>query len=110
MNDPYFCPVTATISVIGGKWKPIILWILLSETHRFGELKRKIPKITQKMLTQQLREMERDGIVHRKVYAIVPPKVEYSLTENGSSLSPIMQAMADWGEMHMREPMREPVG
>jgi len=104
MNGAYFCPVTATISVIGGKWKSIILWILYQDTHRFGELKRKIPNITQKMLTQQLRELERDGIVHREVYAVVPPKVEYSLTETGYSLTPIMKAMADWGSEHMREP------
>jgi len=102
MKNSYFCPVTATLSVIGGKWKPIILWILLQGTHRFGELKRKIPTITQKMLTQQLREMERDEIVHREVYPVVPPKVEYSLTENGRSLTPIMQAMAAWGNEHMR--------
>lgn len=102
MKNSYFCPVTATLSVIGGKWKPIILWILLQGTHRFGELKRKIPTITQKMLTQQLREMERDEIVHREVYPVVPPKVEYSLTGNGRSLTPIMQAMAAWGNEHMR--------
>ncbi len=101
MNDSYFCPVTATISVIGGKWKSIILWILFQETRRFSELKRMIPKITQKMLTQQLRELERDGIVHREVYPVVPPKVEYSLTAHGRSLAPILQAMADWGETHV---------
>ncbi len=103
MSDSYFCPVTATISVIGGKWKSIILWILFQEMRRFGELKRMIPKITQKMLTQQLRELERDGIVHREVYPVVPPKVEYSLTEYGHSLSPILQALNDWGNEHMRE-------
>ncbi len=106
MNDSYFCPVTATISVIGGKWKSIILWILFQETRRFSELKRMIPKITQKMLTQQLRELERDGIVHREVYPVVPPKVEYSLTAHGRSLAPILQAMADWGETHEREPVK----
>ena len=104
-NNFYFCPVTATISVIGGKWKPIILWILFQDTHRFGELKRMIPSITQKMLTQQLRDLERDGIVHREVYPVVPPKVEYSLTENGRSLSPILLAMEAWGNEHMREPV-----
>ena len=104
MQNSYFCPVTATISVIGGKWKTIILWILYKGTYRFSELKRMIPKITQKMLTQQLRELERDGIVHREVYPVVPPKVEYSLTERGHTLVPILRAMENWGETHMREP------
>ncbi len=103
MNQTYFCPVTATISIIGGKWKSIILWILLQETRRFGELKRMIPKITQKMLTQQLRELERDGVVHREVYPVVPPKVEYSLTEQGRTLGPILQTMAEWGNAHMKD-------
>ena len=101
-DDFYFCPVTATISVIGGKWKPIILWILFQDTRRFGELKRMIPSITPKMLTQQLRDLERDGIVHREVYPVVPPKVEYSLTENGRSLSPILLAMEAWGNTYMK--------
>ena len=95
-----FCPVTTTMKVIGGKWKPIILWVLYDGTKRFGEIKRLIPKITQKMLTQQLRELERDGIVLRKVYPVVPPKVEYSLTEYGKTLSPILDEMAAWGEKH----------
>jgi len=102
MSQIYFCPVTAAISIIGGKWKPIILWILFQGTRRFGELKRMIPKITQKMLTQQLRELERDGIVHRKVYPVVPPKVEYSLTERGRTLDPVLQAMAEWGNTHLK--------
>ncbi len=103
MNQPYFCPVTATISIVGGKWKPIILWILFQETRRFGALKRMIPKITPRMLTQQLRELERDGIVHRKVYPVVPPKVEYSLTARGRTLGPILQTMAEWGNTHMQD-------
>jgi DNA-binding HxlR family transcriptional regulator len=82
----YNCPVEAAIDVIGGKWKPLILWWLHQRTHRFAELRRKIPRITEKMLTQHLRELEADGIVHRQVYAAVPPKVEYSLTEYGQSL------------------------
>jgi DNA-binding HxlR family transcriptional regulator len=94
------CPVTTTLSVIGGKWKPIILWIIRDEKKRFGEIKRLIPSITQKMLTQQLRELERDDIIHRKVYPVVPPKVEYSITDYGHSLTPILNAMAKWGEMH----------
>ncbi len=103
MDQTYFCPVTATLSVIGGKWKPIILWILFQDTRRFSELKRMIPKITQKMLTQQLRELESDGIVHREVYPVVPPKVEYSLTEEGYTLAPILQAMSEWGSTYMKE-------
>jgi DNA-binding HxlR family transcriptional regulator len=94
------CPVTTTLSVIGGKWKPIILWIIQDGCRRFGEIKRLIPSITQKMLTQQLRELEQDGIIHREVYPVVPPKVEYSLTDYGHTLSPVLQAMAQWGERH----------
>lgn len=94
------CPVTTTLSVIGGKWKLIILYIIRDEKKRFGEIKKIIPSITQKMLTQQLRELESDGIVHRKVYPVVPPKVEYSITKYGQSLMPIVDAMAKWGETH----------
>ena len=96
--DP--CPVTTTLSVIGGKWKPIILYILEDEKKRFGEIKKLIPGITQKMLTLQLRELEADEIVTRKVCPVVPPKVEYSLTEYGRTLTPILDAMAEWGESH----------
>ena len=94
------CPVTTTLSVIGGKWKPIILHIIRDETRRFGEIRKLIPAITQKMLTQQLRELEEDGIINRRVYPVVPPKVEYSLTEYGRSLKPILEAMAAWGLKH----------
>lgn len=103
MSQAYFCPVTATVSVIGGKWKPIILWILFQDKRRFSELKRFIPLITQKMLTQQLRELEQDGIVHREVFPVVPPQVEYSLTSKGYSLAPILRAMEHWGNTNMRE-------
>ena len=102
MDQNYFCPVTATVSVIGGKWKPIILWVLFQEKRRFSELKRFIPKITQKMLTQQLRELEHDGIVHREVYPVVPPQVEYSLTEKGQTLAPILKAMEKWGNTNVK--------
>ena len=100
MLIPSPCPVTTTLSVIGGKWKPIILHIIRDETRRFGEVRKLIPAITQKMLTQQLRELEKDGIIHRRVYPVVPPKVEYSLTEYGRSLEPILDAMAAWGQKH----------
>ena len=94
------CPVEATLEVIGGKWKGVILYHLLEKTYRFGELKRAMPGITQRMLTKQLRELETDGIVHRKVYAQVPPKVEYSLTDVGESLRSVMMMMRDWGRNH----------
>jgi DNA-binding HxlR family transcriptional regulator len=98
----YNCPVEAAIDVIGGKWKPLILWWLNGRTYRFAELRRQIPKITEKMLTQQLRELEADGIVDRRVYPTVPPKVEYSLTEYGRSLKRALNAICDWGAMHIK--------
>ncbi len=94
------CPVTLAVSIIGGKWKPPILSRLVEGVRRFGELQRLVPHITKKMLTQQLRELEQDGIVERKVYHQVPPKVEYSLSEYGESLKPVLKAMEDWGMQH----------
>ncbi len=94
------CPVETTLRVIGGRWKVLILRELFKKTKRFGELQRSVKQITQKMLTQQLREMERDGIVHREVYPQIPPKVEYSLKPLGRSLKPVLDAMHDWGEVH----------
>jgi len=94
------CAVEITGSIIGGKWKPMILFFLEGGTKRFGQLRRLIPKTTKKMLTQQLRELERDGIIRRKIYAQVPPKVEYSLTRHGKSLKPILRSMSAWGEDH----------
>lgn len=91
------CPVETTLLLIGNKWKVLILRDLLDGTKRFGELKRSIGSVSQKVLTQQLRAMESDGLVHREVYAEVPPRVEYSLTELGESLKPILDAMLDWG-------------
>ena len=98
-----FCPVNTTLSVIDGKWKILILWNLKSSTKRFGELKRGIQGVTQKMLTQQLRELEQDGLISRKVYAEVPPKVEYSLTKYGESLNPVLEMMCKWGIEHRRQ-------
>lgn len=99
----YYCTMELTLAVIGGKWKPIILWRLGRDgTQRFGELRRAIPNITQKMLTRQLRELETDGLVHREVYPQVPPKVEYSLTALGESVIPVVRSLCDWGEAYVR--------
>lgn len=96
------CPVEAVLEVIGGKWKGIILYHLLDGEVRFSELKRKVGSVTQRMLTKQLRELENDGLIARKVYAVVPPKVEYSLTEKGHTLDPILIALRDWGREHVK--------
>jgi DNA-binding HxlR family transcriptional regulator len=103
-DDPAFnCPVEATLHVIGGKWKVVILFHLTHVgTHRFAELRRKIPGVSERMLTQQLRELEADSVVHREVYPEVPPKVEYSLTEYGTTLRPICELMCNWGKQHMK--------
>lgn len=92
------CPVETTLMLIGDKWKVLILRDLMNGTKRFGELKRSIGKVSQKVLTAQLRDMEAKGLVQRKVYAEVPPRVEYTLTETGYSLNPILEAMKVWGE------------
>lgn len=102
-EDTYPCPVEVTVDVIGGKWKGLILYHLTSGTKRFNELGRLLPKTTQRMLTLQLRELEKDGIVCRKVYQEVPPKVEYSLTNFGETLKPIIFLMRDWGEAYEKE-------
>ncbi|MBC5787437.1 winged helix-turn-helix transcriptional regulator [Clostridium facile] len=92
------CPVETTLMLIGDKWKVLILRDLMPGTKRFGELKKSLGNVSQKVLTAQLRTMEANGLVNRKVYAEVPPKVEYSLTELGQSLKPILEAMQNWGE------------
>jgi DNA-binding HxlR family transcriptional regulator len=97
----YNCPVEAAVDVFGGKWKALILWWLQERTWRFAELRRQMPGITEKMLTRQLRELEADGIVERRVYPTVPPKVEYSLTDYGRSLKRALRAICDWGQQHM---------
>ncbi len=98
----YTWPMLITRDVIGGKWKLLILWRLHKGTKRYSELKNDIPKITSKMLTSQLRELENDEIIHRKVYPVVPPKVEYSLTPLGNTLIPVLSNMANWGT-HYRD-------
>ncbi len=92
------CPVEITLSLIGDKWKVMILRDLMDGTKRFGELKKAIGRVSQKVLTSQLRDMEEKGLLYRKVYAEVPPKVEYTLTETGYSLRPVLDAMALWGQ------------
>ena len=100
----YSCSVEVAVAVIGGKWKSVVLYHLIQRrVVRFGELGRLLPKATAQMLTAQLRELEADGVVHRKVYPQVPPKVEYSLTPFGETLAPIIRAMARWGESYASE-------
>lgn len=96
------CPMEVTLDLIGGKWKALILWHLLDHTLRFNEIRRQIPQATAKMLTQQLRDLERDGLIRRVVHPVVPPKVEYSLTAIGESMVPILDAMCGWGKGYMR--------
>lgn len=91
------CPVEACLEVVGGKWKGVILFHLLGGTKRFNELMRLLPDVTQRMLTKQLRELEADQIVARKIYPEVPPKVEYSLTEFGQTLTPVLKVVQKWG-------------
>ena len=95
------CPVEATIAMIGGKYKSLILWKLAGGTLRFSQLRKEVPCATPKMLTQQLRELEADGLVCRKVFAVVPPRVEYSLTPFGRSIMPVLEAMYDWGSAYL---------
>jgi len=91
------CPVTATIALIGGRWKTIILYILSDHTRRFGEIAARMPTISRKVLTEQLKELEADGLISRKKYKEIPPRVDYALTDLGKSLSPILNDIAVWG-------------
>ena len=100
MKETDICPVECTLEVIGGKWKCVILWHVRNRVRRFNELRRLIPDASQKMLTTQLRELERDGLIARRVYAEVPPRVEYSITSYGATLSPTLEAMCQWGLQH----------
>lgn len=108
MNNYNNCPVEATLDLIGGKYKALILWNLSDGRRRFSELRKIISNATPKMLTQQLRELESQELIHREVFAVVPPKVEYSLTEMGRSLIPILTAMRDWGSEYLRGKDKEP--
>ena len=96
------CPVVATLDMIGGKYKALILWHLVDNIRRFGELRRLIPQATQKMLTQQLRELEENHLIIRTVYPVVPPKVEYQLSDLGRSIKPILDAMCNWGTEYLK--------
>lgn len=102
MQNTDHCPVEATLDLIGGKYKSLILWHLSDSKLRFSQLKKRISGATAKMLTQQLRELEASNLIHREVFPIIPPKVEYSLTELGRSLMPILVAMRDWGAEYLR--------
>ena len=106
--DPQVCPVISTLDVVGGKWKPAILWQVRQGVHRFGALQRAVGGITQKMLTKQLRELEADSILRREVFAEVPPQVEYTLTPYGRTLQPLLDAMASWGGAHQKRRLAKP--
>ena len=97
MPKRYSCPVELTVDVIGGRWRTVLLSHLKEGVHRYGELRRLIPGISEKMLTQRLRELEADGLVSRRDLGTVPPHVEYDLTDEGRSLAPVLQALYDWG-------------
>jgi DNA-binding HxlR family transcriptional regulator len=99
----YRCAIEITLDVIGGKWKVLLLYYLMDGPKRTNELKRLVPGITQKMLTQQLRELEDDRIIRREVYSQVPPKVEYSLTDHGQTLIPVLGSMCEWGKHHQED-------
>ena len=105
-HDPDRCPVEATLRAMGGRWKPLILHHLRGGPVRFNGLRRRIPAVTQRMLTQHLRELERDGLVRRTVREVVPPHVEYAYTERGRTLIPVLEAMAAWGLEHTAPPSR----
>jgi len=92
------CPITATINIIGGKWKPIIIWLLMQETKRFGELSKSIPGVSLKVLARQLKELESDGIIIRKAYPEIPPRVEYFLSKKGETLKDLMESLASWSK------------
>jgi len=100
-KENYPCPIQAVLDIIGGKWKVNILWHIGKDVKRFSQIKGDIPAITKKMLSQQLKDLEENGMVTRKIYAEVPARVEYSLTEKGRSILPVMEAMCEWGKRHL---------
>lgn len=108
MSTTDHCPVETTLELIGGKYKALILWHLSEGTLRFSELRKAINNATPKMLTQQLRELESQALIHREVFPVIPPRVEYSLTELGRSLMPVLMAMRDWGASYLRTKNLEP--
>ena len=108
MEETETCPVSTTLELIGGKYKALILWHLSAGKLRFSELRQRVSSATPKMLTQQLRELEKNQLVHREVYPVIPPKVEYSLTETGRSLMPVLVAIRDWGSDYLRKNDQEP--
>lgn len=101
-SKKFQCPVELTLNVLGGKWKILIIFRLLGGTMRYSEIKKCLGKVTHKMLSQQLRELEEDGVIERRVYPVVPPKVEYSLTANGKQLQTVIEAMQGWGLMYKK--------
>lgn len=108
MEETETCPVSTTLELIGGKYKALILWHLSAGKLRFSELRQRVSSATPKMLTQQLRELEKNQLVHREVYPVIPPKVEYSLTETGRSLMPVLVAIRDWGSDYLRKNHQDP--
>lgn len=100
---PFHCPVEATLSLIGGRHKALILWHLIERPRRYMELQRLLPQATPKMLSQQLHDLEADGMIHREVFPETPPRTEYSLTEFGRSFAPVLNAMCDWGRDYMEK-------
>lgn len=100
--DPSVCPISYTLSIVGGKWKWVLMWILSTKgTQRYGEIRKLLPNITHKILIQHLKELEANGLISRKEYSQVPPKVEYSLTDKGQTLIPILELMSDWGSINL---------
>lgn len=99
----FVCPIEATLSLIEGKWKPLLIWRLKDRTMRFNQLASEMPKISPKMLTKQLRELEKDGLVERKMYPEIPPRVEYSLTDRAKSLMPVLESMGAWGAANLKD-------
>ena len=103
MDEEDICPTETALEVIGGKWKGMVLFYLIDSTRRFNELRRLIPNVTQRMLTKQLRDLEAHGIVHRKVYPEVPPRVEYTLTDIGKKLVPTIKSLEKWGQYYLKQ-------